>query len=73
MRNARPRPSRRLTFDTSSSSEGEENVQENLCYDDSNMDDEESCLGREVCLICGEFGKDGEIWYQCVLFSVVSC
>ncbi|KAJ8873085.1 hypothetical protein PR048_026701 [Dryococelus australis] len=70
MCNARPRPSRRLAFDTSSSSEGEENVQENLCCDDSDMDDEESCLGIEVCLICGEFGKDDEIWYLCVFCSL---
>ncbi|KAJ8872709.1 hypothetical protein PR048_026322 [Dryococelus australis] len=47
MLNARARPSRRLTFDTSSSSEGEENVQENLCCDYSDVDDEESCLGKE--------------------------
>ena len=29
-------------------------------------------FSEDVCLFCGEFGKDGELWYRCILCSMWS-
>ncbi|CAH2097656.1 unnamed protein product [Euphydryas editha] len=33
-----------------------------LCDDDDEDDDIEN---RDICAICQEFGRDGEIWFRC--------
>lgn len=59
---------KRRTYSTSSS-EADENV---LCDDDDDNDadgqfyDEGQQGIDELCLICGEFGKNGELWFRCV-------
>lgn len=72
---------RSLKFDSDHSSE--EEMIDNLC-DDNEMDDLDpmNVLGpaanaktREmqdsdgICLLCGEFGKNNELWYRCILCS----
>lgn len=33
-----------------------------LCQDDEDDDADRAC---NTCLVCGEFGRDNEIWYRC--------
>lgn len=53
---------------STSSSEVDENV---LCDDDDDdcdgefYDEGQSGI-NELCVICTEFGKNGELWYRCV-------
>lgn len=38
--------------------------------DDEDNDDEDidkNAKGTDICLVCGEFGKNGEIWLRCIL------
>jgi hypothetical protein len=37
-----------------------------LC-DDDELDDVDITEDSELCLVCGEFGQDNEIWYRCVI------
>lgn len=52
---------------STSSSEVDENI---LCDDDDDFDgqffDEGESRIDELCVICGEFGKNRELWYRCV-------
>ena len=57
---------RKLNF-SSSESESEVDLAE-LCVDDE-LDDMENESNEEACLVCGEFGKDREMWYRCVSCS----
>ncbi|KAJ8881238.1 hypothetical protein PR048_017712 [Dryococelus australis] len=44
-----------------------ENKDEKALCDDSDNDD--ICVkgyNKKVCFVCGEFGRDGQIWYRCV-------
>lgn len=59
-----------------SSTEDERNIKD-LCQDDE-LDDVSIDIGltlaeknntNNTCLFCGEFGKDKELWYRCVLCS----
>lgn len=38
-----------------------------LCDDDDVMDDDLIGQDNSRCLICDEFGQDGELWFRCVL------
>jgi hypothetical protein len=31
--------------------------------------DDTDPLHRDECSVCGEFGRDGELWYRCVSVS----
>lgn len=42
----------------------EEEIDENTLCDDE--DDEEVELNADVCIVCNEFGRDGEMWFKCV-------
>ena len=66
---------------TPESSDSSEDDVSDIC-DDDELDDIEDVglsfippplnrtrLPNEVCGICGEFGKQGELWYRCVLCS----
>lgn len=65
----------RFTDDSSSNGE-EENITLRDLVDDDEMDDltldvnqGEKNDTNNKCLFCGEFGKDNELWYRCVLCS----
>lgn len=79
-KNKQKRKSQKLKPDSSPyDSPDEENCQFNeheLCDDDSNDDMEDEMVNvirnagenkptDENCLVCGEFGRDGEKWYRC--------
>lgn len=54
-----------------STSSSEDELDENLLYDDDeNCDeqyfDDQQPLVNELCIICHEFGKNKELWYRCV-------
>ncbi|XP_049939158.1 uncharacterized protein LOC126413302 [Schistocerca serialis cubense] len=52
-----------------SSSEDDLNLDlQNIC-DDDEMDDIDPLAISDVCLVCGEFVKDGELWYRCISCS----
>ena len=40
----------------------------NLC-DDDELDDLPGAFNQDICSVCGEFGKDNEIWFRCVMCS----
>lgn len=48
-----------------SESEEDSLSEKDLC-DDNELDDIDDGEGSNCCLICGEFGKGGELWYRCV-------
>lgn len=41
---------------------GESDDNDNVFYAEG-----ETAVTNELCLICGEFGKDGELWYRCIV------
>lgn len=49
---------------TKDSSSSDENIDDNNLCDDDELDDADP---NEFCLICNEFGKDGEMWYRCTM------
>lgn len=55
---------KKLILDESSS---EEDVDLKDICNDNELDDID--INVDVCLVCGEFGKDGEIWFRCVICS----
>lgn len=70
---------RNIEFNSSEEEEDDPKEMSNLC-DDDEMDDinpstfanstallRASTDTNEVCLLCGEFGQDNELWYRCVL------
>lgn len=64
------KPSHKRKILNSSTSEDEN---ESLMLVESDDNDEayyaegETNVMEEICLICGEFGKDGELWYRCIV------
>jgi hypothetical protein len=56
---------RHLHLDDSES----ESCDENQLCDDDELDDVDITEDSELCLVCGEFGQDNEIWYRCVICS----
>lgn len=40
-----------------------------LCQDDERDD----ARGSNMCLVCGEMGRDNDLWYQCVLWAHADC
>ncbi|KAJ8945555.1 hypothetical protein NQ318_020401 [Aromia moschata] len=56
---------RNLHFDDSDS----ESYDESQLCDDDELDDVDPSGDNEECLVCGEFGRDNEIWYRCVMCS----
>lgn len=54
------------TVFTSSSSE--EDVDESKLCDDDELDDLDS-QSKEICLLCGEFGANNELWFRCISCS----
>ena len=42
----------------------EEEIDENTLCDDN--DDEDVEFNADVCIVCNEFGRDGEMWFRCV-------
>ncbi|KAJ3617786.1 hypothetical protein MTP99_006880 [Tenebrio molitor] len=56
---------RHLHLDDSESESWDESQ---LC-DDDELDDVDITEDSELCLVCGEFGQDNEIWYRCVICS----
>lgn len=60
------KPTKKRTYSTSSS-DANENV---LCDDDDENDEPFYDEGQqgidELCVICGEFGKNRELWFRCV-------
>lgn len=53
---------RRICKEASSSSD--ESADENELCDDDELDD---AAPNEYCIICNEFGKDGELWFRCTI------
>lgn len=53
---------KRILRESNESSSSSEVKTDDLCQDDINDDVEDT--GNQ-CLICGEFGKDNEMWYRC--------
>lgn len=49
-----------------SDSEEEDIDERTLCQDDD-LDDMENEDNNEICLICDEYGKGGELWYRCTV------
>lgn len=45
---------------SSDSNTDDESLDENQICDDDDIDD-----GNDICIICGEFGKGGEMWFRC--------
>lgn len=40
---------------------------QNTSSDEDNDDDvKDKSVGADICLVCGEFGKNGELWIRCV-------
>lgn len=70
----------RRNIEFNSSEEEDPKEMSNLCDDDEIDDINPSTFANstallrastdtnEVCLLCGEFGQDNELWYRCVLF-----
>jgi hypothetical protein len=55
-------------------SSNEEAVNESaLCDDEENPEDVSTLTHRintkDICLLCGEFGHNMELWYRCVICS----
>lgn len=50
----------------SDSSDEEDIDEKTLCQDDE-LDEMEHEQNNEICLICEEFGRDGELWYRCIV------
>ncbi|XP_049944141.1 collagenase-like [Schistocerca serialis cubense] len=51
--------------ESESSSENDLNLDlQNICDDDEMDDIDPLAIPENVCLVCGEFGKDGELWYR---------
>lgn len=46
------------------SSSSEDEIAENLCDDESEPDSEFEHQ-EDICAICGEFGRNGEVWFRC--------
>lgn len=62
---------RKLKWKEESSSDEYNNIDaKKLCDDDEFADlDPISTYGSDVCLVCSEFGRDGEVWFRCVICS----
>ncbi|KAL3283086.1 hypothetical protein HHI36_006243 [Cryptolaemus montrouzieri] len=58
---------RKLQFNDSES----ESCDESQCGDDDELDDidADSSHDSDACIVCGEFGRDKEIWCRCVISS----
>lgn len=56
---------RNIHFDDSES----ESCDESQLCDDDELDDVDPTEDNEECLVCGEFGRNKELWYRCVMCS----
>lgn len=54
---------KKIKFQDSETEESEFD-EKDIC-DDDELDDVDPTRPENICLICGEFGKDRELWYQC--------
>lgn len=63
----KPRHVRNLHLDDTDSNSSI-SCDENMICDDDELDDVDP-TNTDICIICGEFGQDGELWYRCVKCS----
>lgn len=69
--------SKRILFQGDTSSSDEMLDERNICDDEISDDDMEGMLSRlpqsnntnDICLFCGEFGRNKELWFRCVVCS----
>jgi len=61
----KPRHVRNLQLGSDSDSSASSYDEKKLC--DDNEDDDVDPFNTDVCIVCGEFGKNREIWYRCVI------
>lgn len=56
---------RKLNFDESSE---DKDIDEKMLCDDNEDNDNFDIFGEkvEICIICGEYGNNNELWYRCV-------
>lgn len=38
-------------------------------FENAAINDQNEINNNDICLICGEFGRDGEMWYRCTSCS----
>lgn len=57
----REKVKKKILQDSNDTSTSDVNTDE-LCQDD---DDDEAEDADNLCLVCGEFGRDNETWYRC--------
>lgn len=55
---------RKICEEDSSTSSSHESIDDSNLCDDDELDDADP---NEFCIICNEFGKDGEMWYRCTM------
>lgn len=67
--NKKPKHIRNIDF-CEDDTESESYSESELCVDDE-LDEVDPTPTHEddICLICGEFGRDNEVWYRCTLCS----
>lgn len=58
---SREKVKKKILQESNDTSESDVKTDE-LCQDDDNDDAEDAC---NLCLVCGEFGRDNETWYRC--------
>lgn len=63
---------KRRVYENSDNSECSEVVDVKDLCDDDELDDINPERVEDVCLVCGEFGRDGEMWFRCVVCSLWS-